>query len=518
MAAGREVEVRLTVPSGELRRLGRAAAQAGAKRTGAPKTIRSVYFDTRKHRLHDKGYLLRIRRNGQDSVQTVRTIKPTNDGLGRSEWDAAMHGDRPVAAAAEHSPLSKLLRKQDDWEKLRPVFTVEVDRDTYLLERGDTTIEITLDEGVVSDGHAEQNIAEAELELKTGDPQALFAFAREISAGVPSLVSLTSKGERGYRLLAGDASRPTTSLVFDLSRDMSTAEAIRAIGLTCLSALFDNLAILIAGAGMEALHQSRVCVRRLRAIMSLFGGVLEWEDETALKAELKWLSDLLGEGRETDVFLKSVLEPTAAANPDIAGFTPFLADFHERHDKAYADIIANLHSDRVSRLSLDLVSHFDALLAPAKPPGKAGRKRGMTIKRFAAKALRRRLRSLLQDSRKMEQLKPQELHRIRIRAKKLRYMAEPFAGIVSWKRFDNVVSSLHAIQDALGDLNDCKVNREIALAYAQKVLAGPGDHSSLVAAGLVTARCAGNETTALSKARVARDSIARVSALRFKES
>jgi inorganic triphosphatase YgiF len=510
-----EVELKLAPLTGTLRDIGRAAARAGAKRRGKSRLIRSTYFDTAGYMLRDSGYVLRVRNNGPDNIQTVKSIRSGDQGLGRGEWEAKVRGDRPVANAAANSPLSNLLNKPNDWEALQPIFTVEVHRDTYLFVQGETVIEVALDNGVVRREGGEHSIVEAELELKKGEPQALPAFARDITAAVPCLVSLTSKAEWGYRLLAGEAMRPATNLKYSLRREMSTAEVIRAIGHTCLAALFHNLALLIAGGGVEALHQSRVCLRRLRAILSLFKSALGWEDGKAtIQQKLKWLSGVLRDGRELDVLITSVLAPAAAANPDIPGFEPLLASFQAHRDRAYVAIMDNLRSRRLSELSLDLVGGLLAPIAANAACREAERQK--LARQFVATEVQRRLKSLLRDSRKIERLAPAEQHRIRLRAKKLRYMIEPFGDLIPPKRFREGVSSLHGIQDALGDLNDCEVNRKLVLAYATEVLAGDGDdHSPLVAAGFAASACMGRKATAISRATAARQRLARLSDLRI---
>jgi inorganic triphosphatase YgiF len=385
-----------------------------------------------------------------------------------------------------------------------------------LLDRGETVIEIALDEGLVRTERERQSITEAELELKKGEPQALFDFAREISLQVPSQVTLTSKGERGYRLLAGEASRPVTRLAFALRSDMSSMEAIGGIGHVCLSALFDNLVMLVASGDAGALHQSRVCVRRLRAALSLFAPVLGWGDEKVIQAELKWLCDLLRETREFDVLVKSVLEPAAAANPDAPGFEPLIAAFRSRRDRAYAAITDDLRSRRLFELSLGLVARFVDLSRAGihRPQGENRLETGIT--RFLAKHVRRRLSSFVKDSREIEKLEPTEQHRIRIRAKKLRYMIEPLGDLMPRKQYLEVVSSLREIQDALGLLNDGRINRGLVLAYAKDVLADTmSERYSLIAAGLAGASCIGHEAKALSTVTAARTRLDRISALRF---
>ena len=59
----------------------------------------------------------------------------------------------------------------------------------------------------------------------------------------------------------------------DLSTKMSTRDASKMIGLACLKQVVDNVPALIKG-DPEGVHQMRVGVRRLRAAMSLFAGLL----------------------------------------------------------------------------------------------------------------------------------------------------------------------------------------------------------------------------------------------------
>ena len=63
-----------------------------------------------------------------------------------------------------------------------------------------------LDCGEVVAGERRSPVCEIELELKSGDPAALFAFARRIDAVVPIRLGVLSKAERGYGL--ADAAPP----------------------------------------------------------------------------------------------------------------------------------------------------------------------------------------------------------------------------------------------------------------------------------------------------------------------
>ena len=52
----------------------------------------------------------------------------------------------------------------------------------------------------------------------------------------------------------------------------------------------------------EGIHQMRVAVRRLRAVLSTFARLLPPEPRRWASDELRWLADALGEARDLDVF------------------------------------------------------------------------------------------------------------------------------------------------------------------------------------------------------------------------
>ncbi len=56
-----------------------------------------------------------------------------------------------------------------------------------------------------------------------------------------------------------------------------------------------------AGADPEELHQMRTATRRLRADLRAVREILELEDVTRLRGELRWLGATLGAARDADV-------------------------------------------------------------------------------------------------------------------------------------------------------------------------------------------------------------------------
>ncbi len=85
---------------------------------------------------------------------------------------------------------------------------------------------------------------------------------------------------------------------------------------------------------------------------------------------------------------------------------------------------------------------------------------------FAADELDRRWRKIAKKSKKFDQLNAHERHKLRIRAKKLRYGVEFFASLFPGrkpaKRRCILLKVLQQLQSSLGDLNDFAVHVELA--------------------------------------------------------
>jgi triphosphatase len=170
---------------------------APSKATG---DLESVYFDTVDHALQKAGYVLRVRKTDDGYVQTA---KAGGDGLlERKEWERRIKGPKPDVIALKKTPLAGILGKNPELELQ---FIVLVERTTFLINRGDSEIEIALDFGRVTkpgpdDGRASEAVCEVELELKRGCTSDLFVLARDVGGEIPVRIGVTSKAERGFEL------------------------------------------------------------------------------------------------------------------------------------------------------------------------------------------------------------------------------------------------------------------------------------------------------------------------------
>ena len=205
---------RIKVPgdSADLRKL-RAARALRRKPLNEENQV-SVYFDTPKHTLARNDVTLRVRHNGDNRLQTIKSGGLANS-FRRGEWEDEIEGDVPNFRKAQDTALAPLLTKKLK-RRLKPVFETRIHRTSVPVLRNGSRIEVVVDEGEVRAGRQSAAIGELELELKRGKARDLFKLAREMVQIVPATLALKSKSERGHDLIQNKAAQavPAEMTVF----------------------------------------------------------------------------------------------------------------------------------------------------------------------------------------------------------------------------------------------------------------------------------------------------------------
>lgn len=459
----REIELKLELDASGARRFrGRASRLLGPPE-GEARRLASVYFDTRKHKLHRQGYSLRVRQDGEGRIQTLKAENTAGAGMyDRPEWEVEAAGDAPDPAAFGDRDVGDLLASLGP---LAPVFETRVDRTTWRVAQVASRIEVVLDEGTVLAGEVAAPIAELELELKSGSAADLFGLARRLAAQGRLRLAVRSKSERGYGLLLDRGPLGIRAEAVRLREGMNAAEAFQAVARSCLRHFRLNEAVLVETKAVEALHQARVALRRLRTAFSLFGDVIADAEVERIKRELRAVSQRLGEARNLDVFAARIAANGAGTQPaDPAARKRLSAD----RELAYDRIIRRLDSARFRIFTLDLAAWIEAgpwLARPETADARLG-----PVSDFAASVLDRRWRKLRKRGRRLDEQTPEERHQVRIAAKKLRYACEFFAelprGRKARRRRKVFLGALEALQSCLSDLNDIATGHELAARLA----------------------------------------------------
>jgi inorganic triphosphatase YgiF len=465
-APPREIELKFALPPDRASEL---LAELAPLAQATPQDLTSVYFDTDRRSLKRAGLALRVRREDDGYVQT---LKGAGDGLmTRNEWEAKLQGPQVAPELLADTPAAPLIRKE---RELAPQFTIQARRRSAQVSEGASCVELSLDEGEAKAGDKHEAFAELELELKNGPVEGLLSLAKRIAQTSGLTLSFTTKAERGFSLTTASRRRAQKFEPPELNPETPTGEAFRAIARACLRQIVGNAEQLRGRASPEVVHQLRVGVRRLRSMITTFKDVVTDTRTALLKGELEWLSGELDAARNLDVLLgdhlRAKLAPRLGSEPRRGLATHLRA----ARRIAYARGATAVESERFRQLLVNLLVWIEAGPWMETPERQAARDR--PVAKFARQALEKRRRKVIKQARKFSKLDAQARHGLRIDSKKLRYAADVFAGLFGHqRRARRFTEHLKAVQDRLGDLNDLVVGDALAKEVAAGVILPTAD-------------------------------------------
>ena len=473
----REIELKLEVPEQDLAKLTRNALLRTVRHERRPIYMVSVYYDTDTQKLRKHGLTLRVRLIGKRRVQTIkRTCGADSALMDRCEWEHDIAGAKPDLALIRDTGLESIFSKKLQ-KKLKPLFETRVRRTVYPIQSGASEIELSIDKGKVVAGRRSLPISEVELELKRGDATELFKVVLGLAEQVPIQLSVVSKSERGYALITGSKPSAVGAAPVAISPDANCQAAFQTIARACLHQIVANQNLTRTG-DPEGLHQTRVGLRRLRASISLFGEMLLGPASVTIKRELKWITGELGPARELDVFIRGTVSPATVGKMQQPGVATLTRDLRRRRSEAFARARSAVESRRFGTLVLDIAAWIEAGDWTCTHDEISRANRDRPIATVAAAEMERRWKKIVKRGRKLNQLVPVRLHRVRIQAKKLRYAAEffgiTFPGKRAARRQKEFIKALQWLQETLGDLNDISVHEGITERLAD--LQSSGDN------------------------------------------
>lgn len=250
----------------------------------------------------------------------------------------------------------------------------------------------------------------------------------------------------------------------------------------------------------EFLHDFRVAVRRTRSVLGQAKGVLPPDALAEFRAEFAWLGGVTGPTRDFDVFLLSVPEFVAVLPPDRRQDLEPFRDFLVRQQAvSHRQLVAELDTERYATLLRRWAAFLagpglDAADLDAETVPLAHRPPAAVVARRIHKAHRR----LLRDGRSIhEDSEPEALHDLRKDAKKLRYLFECFGSLLDPDGVASVVRDLKALQEVLGEYQDCQVQIGSLEEFGQQMLdQGGAPASALLAMGALVDQLAERERVA----------------------
>jgi inorganic triphosphatase YgiF len=409
---------------------------------------------------------LRVRQDRRRWIQTLKAPVAGQPGLQTfRELEGQVPSCQPILAKVGDRALAGELRR-GIWPRLQPLFQTDIERTAWRLPFRGSEIELALDKGRIRAGDREEPVRELEIELKSGNRSALFEAAEEILQVVPFRLGHVTKAARGYALALGKDVGARKATIASLRQSNTVAEAVEKIVAECMIQMQANEAAILASGNAEAVHQFRVALRRLRAVIGTCRELIADPVRATWSTDLRWAQQAFGPARDYDVLMTETLDtmlPHVAKQPALS---EFVAAAQAARAEARQEAIQALNDPRYAAMQL----HIYRMLDSGEWRHAAARATlAMPVRGFAEAQLQARYKRLRRLGDRWRELNETELHRLRILGKKLRYVAMAFSSLFKGKVARRFGDRLVALQDCLGVLNDAYVGRQLAQQIVDRI-------------------------------------------------
>jgi inorganic triphosphatase YgiF len=460
-----EIELKLRIAKSDIPSLKRQLANIATTSLGVQlskpsvrKTL-SVYYDTPDLTLLDRGISLRIRRAARKWMQTIKGAGNALSGLHqRLELESEIKSGALDFSQITDPTYAAFFEQPALRNALSPIFSTDVQRTTWQLtfDHGDQ-VELVLDVGELIAGEHREPICELELELIQGHPGRLFAFALQLQAHIPLSIENISKAQRAYAYYRTQPLKIVKAKPVKLKRKMLANDALKQIAESCLTQLQGNQDMVLHGTDVEGVHQMRIALRRLRSALKVFGGITQKQTTEDITQELVWMTNVLGDARDLDVFITQTLPPMLQQMQNQSSLVSLAKKAKQDRQQAYKVAREAITSQRYQRLLLTLGDWLENQRWRKQKTAET------TVDTIASTMLTKRYKGLKQSGKTLKHAEPEERHETRIAAKKLRYLAEFFSELYPSKNTKPFIKSLSLLQDQLGVMNDISVTSGLML-------------------------------------------------------
>ena len=265
----------------------------------AARELTNIYFETDDNQLRRWDMGLRIRGVDQRYEMTLKAAGKTVGGLHqRPEYNVDLTEPQLDIAQlpAEIWPQGTDIAALQ--QRLQPLFSTHFQREAWLVQFGESEIEVAFDRGEVAAGELTEPLYEVELELKSGQRADMLKFAEAlITTGGLRLGSL-SKAARGYQLAQGNPERPLRALPLQRIAAKATVEQGMVNAMTVAINQWQYHEEVWLRGNQDAKEAVVEALETLRQAFSLFGALVPRKASSDLRQKLTQLDALLA---DTDI-------------------------------------------------------------------------------------------------------------------------------------------------------------------------------------------------------------------------
>ncbi|HOU36908.1 MAG TPA: CHAD domain-containing protein, partial [Candidatus Omnitrophota bacterium] len=427
--------------------------------------LRDTYLDTPDRRLLRSGYACRQREQDGCAVIALKSLHGAEGNVHRREEVEAplARVEIPPEQWPDSAARQRVLALIDPLMRLQPLLHLEqrrVVREVLYAQR--LVAELSLDTVKSYD----QVYHELEVELKgVGTEYDLAAILDKLTQ-LPGLKPESrSKFERALAALDAQDTPPparTKSAPTDAAASVdrpgivasdSMAEAARKTLRFHMLRMLASEAGTRAGVNIEALHDMRVAIRRMRTAFFVLADAIDAEVTAPYLKELKHAGRVLGRVRDMDVFrekAQAYLGAFAKSTPP--DLTLLMSAWDAEYARARSKLLKYLDSERYARFK----EAFAAYLEIPMPPSANSPSPRVAI--AVPDLIATRLVEFYTSKSRLDQADADltDYHRMRIVTKYLRYTLEYFREVLG-SEVEQAIGELKVLQDHLGALQDAVV-------------------------------------------------------------
>ena len=447
----RELEIKVQLSKSDIARLNRRLS-TNKLTSGEPsrQELKSIYFDTPEHSLREMGVSLRLRRQGNAWIQTIKTNKAIRGGVSNPiEIEVPVKAGKPDLARFAHTELGRAVKKAVGEAPLRPLFETAVRRTKHSIKANGSEMELAFDEGKLKAKSKSRKLCEAELELKSGHISGLLETAERIFAGSELEFSTRSKSDLGYELVLGTKSEAPAEEQQGRTEIRSRDTCLQAFTIVFAAVraqIVTNCRAVLDSTDPRGPHQLRIGLRKLRTAVRALRPLAKSPSLQTFDDIAGRLARGVGSLRDVDALISSVCQPLESVAPDKSGMQELHRALLQDRQVKHKEVRSNLAGAEWSRLQLYLelwpmtLRDVDGIHQP--------------VMDYARKILQARWKKVRALGRRLDELTPEARHDMRKSLKQLRYLSEFFAPLYGKRESRVFIEKLKRLQDVFGYLND----------------------------------------------------------------
>lgn len=438
-------------------------------------TLNRVFYDTFDWAVFHDGGILECRMQRT----TRRLIRSALDS-GSPEFSQTLAGDVGLVSDLSPGPVRDWLMTLCPVRRLLPLVDIECHVSAVRLvnDDGETLLRLEIEERIARPpGGAPFALPSAPPCAPLGTRMHLIAephrepIRREIIeilveklALEPAETPLVLEALEACGRCPGDYSSKIESSV---EPEQRADDALKQVLSGLLTTLVANIDGACAHLDPEFLHDLRVATRRTRSALGQVKGVFPSALVDDYQARFAWLQQITGPARDLDVYLLDFERYRDALPMRLRpGMEPFRGFLVARQAEEQERLAAQLRSPAFT----DLIGDWQEFLSTPVPEHPAEPNAARSIKSIADERIRRLEQRVRREGLAIRPDSPAtELHALRKRCKKLRYLMELFQSLYPRAKLARLIKLLKILLDQLGLIQDLAVQADHVLDWAAQM-------------------------------------------------